>query len=297
MRSLIALAIVLSSVWHADHAVRADDVEPAVKLAVYMENVRTDEAAAAAMLRWRAIFGRNLQMYVDRMVADFSLDPGQRKHLEVAAKGTIERFMRRWIRSMVIRAILLEERGEDSDALDSILDADELDEMQLVIGAERFVAWVTNDPLWQKAVNKVLGSERFDELRAQERTRSGQFIDRVTDNVIEWLNRQYFFSMAQRKKLRVLVRRELSKHPHPVEGHIYSQFFTLAWAYRVPAEELSSVLTESQMTIWTQMTELHVELLDELGSELDQYTEWFNPDSLTPEQLAKFEVKSRRRSE
>ncbi len=290
MRSLIALAVVLSSAWHGEQTVRADDVAPAVKLAAYVEEFRSDEDAAAAVRRWQTIFGHNLQMYVDRIAADFSLESGQRKHLKVAAKGTIERFMRRWTRSMAIRAILLEERGEDSDAFDSIMDADELDEMQLVIGAERFVVWVTNDPLWQKAVTKVLGSERFDELRTQERARSEQFLDRVTDNVIEWLDRQYFFSMAQRKKLRVLVRRELSKHPHPVEGHIYSQFFTLAWAYQVPAEELSSILTESQMAVWTQMAEMHVEILEELGSELGRYIEWFNPDSLTPEQLAKFET-------
>lgn len=291
MRSLIALAVALSSLWATGRAPAAEDETPAIKLAAYLQEIRTDEDAAAAMARWQAIFSRNLQMYVDRLAADFSLDESQQRHLEIAAKGTVERFMQRWARSMAIRYLLLEEEGEDSDEFDSIVQAEDLDEMQLVIGAERFVTWVTSDSLWRTAVQKTLGAEQFEKLQAQTRARSEQFLDRITDNVVEWLDRQYLFSAAQRKKLRPLVRRELAKVPFPVEGHIYSQFFTLAWAYRVPAEELSPILTESQMGVWKHMAEMHVEILDELGAELGRYLDWFNPDSLTPEQLAKFEAK------
>lgn len=291
MRSLIAVAAVLSSLWPAGDSLAAEDDPPAVKLAAYLEAVRTDEDATTAMDRWRTIFGRSLQMHIDRLAADFSLDSTRRRHLEVAAKGTVERFMRRWIRSLVMRAILQEESGEDSELFESILDADDLNEMQLLIGADQYLTPVTNDRLWQNAVSKVLGPERSNELQKQKRARSEQFLDRSTDNVIEWFDRQYFFSKAQRKTLRELVRLELSKQPVPAEGNVYSQFFTLAWAYRIPEDKLLPILTESQMTIWVQVKEQHLEILNEISLEMSQYLNWFNPDSLTPEQLAKFETK------
>ena len=267
MRSLIAVAVVLWSLLPVGQSALAEDETPAIKLAAYLEDIRNDEDGAAAIARWETIFGRSLLMHIDRLVADFSLDSDQRKHLEVAAKGTIERFMRRWTRSLVMKAILAEERGEDSELVGSILDADDLNEMQLMIGADRYLAQVTNDRLWQKAVSKVLGSQRFAELQTQERARSEQFLDRCSDNVVEWLDRQYFFSNTQRKKLHELVRLELTKQPVPVEGNLYSQFFTLAWAYRVPDDKLLPVMTESQMETWMQMKEQHLEILDEIGSE------------------------------
>ncbi len=291
MRSLIAVTVVLSSLWLAGHSQAAEDEKPAIKLATYLENIRTDKDGAAAVARWQTIFSRSLQMHIDRLVADFSLDSAQRRHLEVAAKGTIERFMRRWTRSLVMKAILLEERGEDTEMIESILDADDFSEMQLLIGADQYLSLVTKDRLWQNAVSKVLGSNRFDELQEQERARSEQFLDRCADNVIEWLDRQYFFSTIQRKKLRELVRQELSKQPIPAEGNIYSQFFTLAWAYRIPDDKLLPVLTESQMEVWAQVKEQHLEIFDELGPAMDKYLDWFNPDSLTPEQLVKFETR------
>ncbi len=290
MRSLIAVAVVLLSLLPVGHSASAEDGTPAIKLAAYLENIRTDEDGADAIARWQTIFGRSLRMHIDRLVADFSLDSDQRKHLEVCAKGTIERFMRRWTRSLVMKAILAEERGEDSDLVESILDADDLNEMQLMIGADRYLVQVTNDRVWQKAVSKVLGSERFAEVQTQERARTERFLDRCAANVVEWLDRQYFFSNTQRKKLHELVRLELTKQPVPVEGNLYSQFFTLAWAYRVPDDKLLPVLTESQMETWMQMKEQHLEILDEIGSEMNQYVDLFNPDSLTPEQLAKFET-------
>ncbi len=71
-----------------------------------------------------------------------------------------------------MRAILQEESGEDSELFESILDADDLNEMQLLIGADQYLTPVTNDRLWQNAVSKVLGPERSNELQKQKRARS-----------------------------------------------------------------------------------------------------------------------------
>ena len=89
----LAFQLAAASSSFADEPI--DNAAPTVRLAAYLDALQTEEDGRAAMAKWRSIFEQTLHLYVDRLVSDFQLDEAQQKHLDIAAKGTAERYIKR----------------------------------------------------------------------------------------------------------------------------------------------------------------------------------------------------------
>lgn len=295
MRLLIVVGVLMAIQLTAACSSFADEpiekAAPAIQLAAHVEALQADEDSRAAMQKWQAVFEKTLQLYIDRLVSNFQLDEAQRKHLEIAAKGTVERYIKRWTRALAMRAILMEQEGEETVGLDPVFDADEIDEYAQAFAPESFVKWMTADPLWQRALEKTLDAESLQQLRDREREREASIRDRLADTALVWLDEQYLLSEVQRQKLRPLIYQEISKDLTIFSGHIYTQFYALVWAYQIPAEKMQLILSETQLKLWTKRAQEYSELITGTESETRKIVRWFDPDSLTPEQMAQFETK------
>lgn len=280
MRHLIATAALLTVLTTSAGSVSANDNDRAVKLAEYRKSFQTDEDLIKAVAAWRQTFSRAMQLHVDEIASDCDLNPGQKRHLEVAAKGVVERYVGRWTDAVAIRLVVMEEQDGESGFADSLFDNDELEQMSWLVGTWPLVRIMLREPVWQQALQKSLTKEQFDRLATKTRRRDARQLDVLTNWVMERLDQDYLLADKQVARLRPLVRKQLAGAEVPATEHIYGQIFTLIWPYRISEADVTEILTPTQWEIWKERSAVFTEIGDDLWTESFRVSDWFDPNSL-----------------
>lgn len=280
MRLLTPLAGLLITLVILKAPASADEKDRAVALAAFRKSTHDDEAMSKAIAGWGEIFSRTIQMHADEVAADCGLDEGQKRHLDIAAKGVSERYLRRWTDAVAIRLIVMEEKQQESPIADTLFDNDEQKQISWLTGTWPIARTMQRDSVWQQALQKSLTKEQLEQVQLKIRKRDERHLDMLTNWVLDRLDEDFLLSNQQQTRLRPLVREQFADEATPVTEHIYGQIFTLAWAYRIPAEKVSEVLTPIQMTLWNDRVAVFTEFADELWADTFRVNDWFDPDTL-----------------
>ncbi|MBI1311950.1 hypothetical protein GC176_11710 [bacterium] len=277
LTSAAALLIVLTSF---DAGASADEKDRAVKLAEFRKSAHDDEETRTAIAGWRQFFLGAMQMHADEIAADCRLNADQKRHLDVAAKGVVERYVKRWTDAVAIRLIVMKEKDEEPELGGSFFDPEDTREIAWAVGTRQIIRIIQREPLWQQTLQKTLTPEQREFVEAKGRKRDERQIDVAVNWILDRLDQDYLLTEQQQARVKPLLRQHLSKATIPVSSHLFGQLYTLAWAYRIPDAEINKIFTPSQQQLWGLRAELFTEIGEDLWSENLLTDRWFDPDSL-----------------
>lgn len=277
---LVFAAVTVSAVSVGIGAVGADTTDQeqqAARLAAIRQKLQFDRKVVAAVAGWKRSFHRAMKLYVEEISQDVPLGPENRRYLEIAATGVVARFVPKWTDAVTVRLAAIEDEARRDSILSTIFDEDDLEAIQWLVGNWRLIQIMQRDPVWQRALKKVTTDEQFRQISNRAEVRSAREHRILEDWVMDRLDHEYLLSEKQADRLRALIARQLDDPKIPVVEELYGQVFTLTWAYRVPVDQVTDVLTPVQLELWKKRRALFVEFGEELWPESLSVREWFDP--------------------
>ncbi len=181
----------------------------------------------------------------------------QLKTLDIAAKGTVERFTDRWVESTIRwieqRAGPFAKNQGNEAAIEQFAREEAFQQFEYYIGAGMIGAAMSREPLWRKALEKTLTAEQLAEYDAVTRRRQASISDTMVDYILATLDQELILSNKQRQTVRGMLVDQLAHGElNTLRGSIWGSYFLMSASYKIPEEDWSKVLSATQMDIWKE---------------------------------------------
>ena len=174
------------------------------------------------------------------------LDEAQQKQINLAAKGSTERSMKKW-HEQAERYFASRLSGADDDTAKEILE----NIGNVNFGGRDAEKESETQALWKDAVTNILTDDQVKRYEEVVEQRNQERIEAFTKMSVSSLDNHLRLTPEQRKKLEVIVKASATEYLEDVQrywGDYFERGMLMSLANSADDEELKKILTEKQFT-------------------------------------------------